>query len=255
MTALLTIDHLTKSFGGIHAVNNVSLQLPEDKIVTVMGPNGAGKTTVFNLITGIYTVDEGQVRLQGKDLTNQSQEAITHAGIARTFQNIRLFSGLSCLENVMCAHDPLIKYNLLNCVFPSPKKLRSDRQNRELSLSYLETVGIAEYKDEDPFSLPYGLQRKLEIARALATLPKVLLLDEPAAGLNTVEVQEMMELIQKIKQNHDLSVLLIDHRMELVMGLSDYIYVLNFGELLAEGTPQEIQANPEVQRVYVGGED
>lgn len=255
MSALLRVENLTKSFGGIYAVNDVSLKLEKDQIVTVMGPNGAGKTTVFNLITGIYEVDNGHVSLGEKDLTNKSQEIITRSGIARTFQNIRLFSGLSCLENVMCAHDPLIKYSLASCLFPSPKKLRSDRQNRELSLSYLEAVGIADYKDEDPFSLPYGLQRKLEIARALATLPKVLLLDEPAAGLNTVEVQEMMELIEKIKKNHDLSVLLIDHRMELVMGLSDYIYVLNFGQLLAEGTPQEIQDNPEVQRVYVGGED
>ncbi len=255
MSALLEVNGMTKSFGGIHAVSDVSLKLEKDQIVTVMGPNGAGKTTVFNLITGIYTVDSGSVTLADQDMTNKKQEEITRAGIARTFQNIRLFNGLTCLENVMCAHDPLIKYSLLDCIYPSPRKRRLDRENRELALSYLEAIGLQDYKDEDPFSLPYGMQRKLEIARALATMPQVLLLDEPAAGLNTVEVEDLMVLIEKLKKTFNLSILLIDHRMELVMGLSDYIYVLNFGQLLAEGTPQAIQENAEVQRVYVGGEE
>lgn len=254
MTVIFETKYLAKSFGGVVAADNVTIKLNEGDIVTVMGPNGAGKTTLFNLITGIYQVDNGHVFLDGKDLTNKKQEEITRSGIARTFQNIRLFEGLTVLENVMCAHDPLIEYSIIQSAIGFGKKKKLDTQNRELSLSYLDAVGLSEFKDENPLSLPYGHQRRLEIARALATQPRVLLLDEPAAGLNTVEVQELITLLRKLKSIYNLSIILIDHRMELVMSLSDYIYVLNFGKQIAEGTPEEIQTNREVQSIYVGEE-
>jgi branched-chain amino acid transport system ATP-binding protein len=248
----LVIKNIAKSFGGVKAVQDISLEVGHQQIVSIIGPNGAGKTTVFNLISGIYPVDQGSVTFQGEDITNRPQHLITRAGIARTFQNIRLFKGLTVLENVMTAHDPMIRYNLLDSLLATPKKRRMDKENQQLSEYYLDLVGLSAVKDEDPFNLPYGHQRKLEIARALATYPKVLLLDEPAAGLNTVEVQDLIKLIEKIHRTLDISIVIIDHRMELIMHLSEKIYVLNFGKLLAEGTPAEIQSNDDVTKAYIG---
>ena len=255
MSEILKINNISKSFGGVKAVQNVSISLDKNKIVSIIGPNGAGKTTVFNLITGIYPIDNGSVTLCGNDITNLEQHIITRKGIARTFQNIRLFKGLNVLENVMTAHDPIMKYNLLDSMLGSPKKRKLDKENEELSKHFLDIVGLYECRDEDPFCLPYGHQRKLEIARALATNPKILLLDEPGAGLNTVEVQELIVLIDELKNKLDLSIMMIDHRMELIMKLSNYIYVLNFGELLAEGTATEIQNNKMVMEAYMGESD
>ncbi|MBR0576901.1 ABC transporter ATP-binding protein [Proteiniclasticum sp. BAD-10] len=248
----LVIKNIAKSFGGVKAVQDISIEVGHQQIVSIIGPNGAGKTTVFNLISGIYPVDQGSVTFLGENITNRPQHLITRAGIARTFQNIRLFKGLTVLENVMTAHDPMIRYNLLDSLLATPKKRRMDKENQQLSEYYLDLVGLSAVKDEDPFNLPYGHQRKLEIARALATYPKVLLLDEPAAGLNTVEVQDLIKLIEKIHRTLDISIVIIDHRMELIMDLSEKIYVLNFGKLLAEGTPEEIQNNDDVTKAYIG---
>lgn len=255
MSEILKIDDISKSFGGVKAVQNVSMSIKQGSIVSVIGPNGAGKTTVFNLISGIYPIDNGSIILDGKNITNKEQHIVTSEGIGRTFQNIRLFKGLNALENVMTAYDPIMKYNLFDSMIGSPKKRKLDKENEELSTHFLDIVGLYEYRHSDPFSLPYGYQRKLEIARALATYPKVLLLDEPGAGLNTVEVLELIELIEKLKNELDLTIILIDHRMELIMKLSNYIYVLNFGELLAEGNPEEIQNNKKVMEAYMGESD
>jgi len=254
MSNRLEVTNISKSFGGVKAVQDISLSVAPNQIVSIIGPNGAGKTTVFNLISGIYPLDAGEVLFEGKKISKKPQHLITRTGIARTFQNIRLFKGLSVIENVMTAHDPMIRYNLLDSLLRTPKKKRMEKENEQLSEYYLELVGLTKYRDEDPLALPYGFQRKLEIARALATYPKVLLLDEPAAGLNTVEVQDLIRLIQKIHKSLDISIIIIDHRMELVMELSEKIYVLNFGKMLASGTPSEIQNNIEVTRAYIGEE-
>lgn len=251
----LEVNDISKAFGGVQAVDHVSLNLGEGEIVSIIGPNGAGKTTVFNLIAGVYATDSGYVKIDGADVTNKEQHIITQTGVARTFQNIRLFKGLTVLENVMTAHDPLVKYNFFDAILGTPKKRRLDKENRELSISYLKLVGLEEYADEDPFNMPYGMQKKLEIARALATNPKILMLDEPAAGLNPSEVLEFIDLIKELHEKLNLSILIIDHRMQVVMTLSERIYVLNFGKLLAEGTPAEIQSNDEVTKAYIGEEE
>lgn len=251
----LKVEGISKAFGGVQAVSDVSIDIKDNQIISVIGPNGAGKTTLFNLITGIYPIDTGKVILNGEEITNKSQHEISQLGIARTFQNIRLFKGLSVIENVMTAHDPLVKYGVFHSILNTPHKKKLDRKNREEAMQFLETVGLSEYKDEDPFNLPYGLQRKLEIARALATNPKVLLLDEPGAGLNPSEILDLIELIKRLHNELDLSIVIIDHRMQLIMELSEWIYVLNFGKMLAEGNPVDIQNNADVTNAYIGGEE
>lgn len=251
----LKVEGISKAFGGVQAVSDVSINIEDNQIVSVIGPNGAGKTTLFNLITGIYPIDSGKVVLNGEDITNNAQHQISKLGIARTFQNIRLFKGLSVIENVMTAHDPLVKYGVFHSILNTPHKNRLDKKNREEAMHYLNVVGLNEFKDEDPFNLPYGLQRKLEIARALATNPKVLLLDEPGAGLNPSEILELIDLIKRLHKELDLSIVIIDHRMQLIMELSEWIYVLNFGKMLAEGNPVDIQNNEDVTNAYIGGEE
>ncbi len=250
----LQTQGLCKAFSGVQAVKDVSLEVGDREIVSLIGPNGAGKTTIFNLISGIYPVDGGQVTLSGQSITGKPQHLITRAGIGRTFQNIRLFKGLNVLENVMTAHDPLMNYSIIHGMLCLPKRRRMDKENRDQAMRYLDMTGLTAYQNADPFSLPYGLQRKLEIARALATEPKVLLLDEPGAGLNPAEVGELISLVRRLHESLDMSVLLIDHRMQLIMELSKYIYVLNFGTLLAQGTPAEIRENEEVNKAYMGEE-
>ena len=251
----LEVQGISKSFLGVKAVQNVSLQVDKNEIVSMIGPNGAGKTTIFNLITGIYPLDAGSVLLEGQNISGLPQHEISQLGIGRTFQNIRLFQGMSALENVITAHDPRVRYNLLDSMLGTPKRRRLDRQTREFAMHCLETAGIAQYAQENPSNLPYGLQRKLEIARALATRPKTLLLDEPGAGLNPAEIQDLIALIRNLHDTLDLAILIIDHRMQLIMELSKYIYVLNFGQLLAQGTPAEIQRNDEVTKAYIGEEE
>ncbi len=251
----LDVQGISKAFSGVKAVQNVSLKVGKGEIVSMIGPNGAGKTTIFNLITGIYPLDAGHVFFEGQDISGKPQHVISRLGIARTFQNIRLFQGMSVLENVMTAYDPRMSYNLLDSMLGTPRRRRMDRQARECAMACLETTGMAEYAGENPANLPYGLQRKLEIARALVTEPRVLLLDEPGAGLNPSEIIELITLIRALHETRELAILLIDHRMKLIMELSKYIYVLNFGQLLAQGTPAEIQRNDEVTKAYIGEEE
>ncbi len=252
---MLDVRHLTKSFGGVRAVDDFSFHVDAGEIVGIIGPNGAGKTTAFNLVTGIYAPDAGSILLEGFELAGREQHEITRSGIGRTFQNIRLFRGLSVVENVMTAADPYSAYSLLQLLTFRPRVRARERQVREMGREYLRLVGLEKYEDEKPFNLPYGMQRKLEIARALAANPKVLLLDEPAAGLNPSEVQEFIALVGALRERFGFAVLVIEHRMEVIMTLCARIYVLNFGKLLAHGTPAEIRENRDVAEAYIGGED
>ena len=243
--ALLEIKNISKSFGGIKAIVDFSLDANKGEIHGIIGPNGAGKTTIFNTISGVYQADKGNVILDGEDITNLPQYKITHKGIGRTFQNIRIFKGLSILDNVLCAFDPKSKYTVFG----------EEKRGRELALSYLEVVGMADKKDERPENLSYGNQRKIEIARALMCEPKVLLLDEPAAGLTPTEVGELTDLIKKISSEFGFAILLIEHRLDLVMSISDLIHVQNFGETIAVGTAEEVQHNKAVIEAYLGAEE
>lgn len=251
----LQAKNLSIAFGGVQAIDDVSFSVGDRQIVGIIGPNGAGKTTAFNLLTGVYALDQGEVLLDDEIISGLPQYQITRKGLARTFQNIRLFKGLNVLENVMTAADPYSSYGLADVFFYSGRKRKREAEVREMSRQCLELVGLAGFEKEKPENLPYGQQRKLELARALACKPKVLLLDEPAAGLNPSEVQDFIRLIQKLHDQFSLSVLVIEHRMEVIMTLCSNIYVLNFGKLLAQGTPSEIQNNREVTEAYIGEED
>lgn len=250
----LEAKNISKSFGGVKAIQDFSFSVDAHSISSIIGPNGAGKTTAFNLLTGIYPLDSGEISLDGQFIHGKPQHLITRAGVARTFQNIRLFKGLSVIENVMTAADPHLSYNLFDIVIPQRRKRAQEKASRDASREYLHTVGLDGYENEKPESLPYGLQRKLEVARALATKPKVLLLDEPAAGLNPSEVRDFIDLIRRLHGEYAFSILIIEHRMEVVMELSSKIFVLNFGKMLASGTPGEIRDNKEVRAAYIGEE-
>ncbi len=252
--ALLEINNISKSFGGIKAISDFSLKAEKGEIHGIIGPNGAGKTTIFNTISGVYQADKGSVILAGEDITKLPQYKITHKGIGRTFQNIRIFKGLSILDNVMCAFDPKSKYTVFGSLIPTPARIKEEKRGRELALNYLEVVGMADKKDERPENLSYGNQRKIEIARALMCEPKVLLLDEPAAGLTPTEVFELTDLIKRISTEYGFAILLIEHRLDLVMSISDLIHVQNFGETIAVGTADEVQHNQAVIEAYLGAE-
>ena len=243
---ILEVNDLSINFGGVKAVQNVNLTVEENSITSIIGPNGAGKTTFFNMVSGVYKPTSGKITFDGQDITGKKQHEISMLGISRTFQNIRLFNQLSILENVQSALDARAQYSIFDALFVTPKKRRLDKENREKSMKYLELVGLEEFANDKPGSLPYGMQRRVELARALASEPKLLLLDEPAAGLNPTEVEEFIQLIYKIKQTFPISILLIEHRLQVVHTLSDMIYVLNFGQLLAKGSSQEIIENEEV---------
>ena len=253
--ALLEIKHIYKNFGGLRAIDDFSLEADPGEIHGIIGPNGAGKTTIFNTITGVYHPDQGEVWLDGNNITKLPQYKITHMGIGRTFQNIRIFKGLTVEENVMCAFDPQSKYSILGGILPTPNRIREEKRGRELTRKYLEVVGMLDYKDEKPENLSYGNQRKVEIARALICKPKVLLLDEPAAGLTPTEVSELTELIKKVSADFGFAILLIEHRLDLVMSISDIIHVQNFGKTIAVGTAQEVQNAPAVIEAYLGAEE
>ncbi|MDU4962288.1 MAG: ABC transporter ATP-binding protein [Sporomusaceae bacterium] len=249
---LLRLEGVEKKFGGITACSQISFSVNSGEIVGLIGPNGAGKTTVFNLISGVYKPSSGSIFFGGCQIGGRSPDDIATRGIARTFQNIRLFRGLSVIENVSIAVDRTSEYSLAAALLRLPKVLRSETAVRRQALEYLEALGLADKAGVRADSLPYGLQRKLEIARALALKPRLLLLDEPAAGMNPEESAELAKLIRQVHQRYRLTILLIEHHMDVVMQLCQRIVVLNFGQKLAEGTGGEIQAHPEVLKAYLG---
>jgi ABC-type branched-chain amino acid transport systems, ATPase component len=250
--SILNIKDMTIQFGGLVAVSNFNLNLSEKEIVGLIGPNGAGKTTCFNMITGVYAPTKGNVIFMDKDITGKRPDIITKLGIARTFQNIRLFGELSVLDNVLAANHLHIKSNFISASLRLPNYNRENKEMYRKSMDLLKEVKLDDVAYEKASSLPYGKQRRLEIARALATNPKVLLLDEPAAGMNPNESFELMEFVRDIRNKFNLSVLMIEHHMQVVMGVCERILVLDYGVTIAEGTPQEIQTNERVIEAYLG---
>jgi len=248
---LLELDHLTMAFGGVVALDDVSLAVPEGSIFALIGPNGAGKTTVFNVVTGVYQATKGDARFAGQSLLGRKRYEITGMGIARTFQNIRLFAQMTALENVLVATDVRHQTSVPGAVLGLRRHRREEREGRARGMELLDLVGIAHRAGETSRSLPYGDQRRLEIARALATEPKLVLLDEPAAGFNPAEKRALADLIVKVRDT-GYTILLIEHDMGLVMGISDWIAVLDFGQKIAEGLPRAIQADERVVAAYLG---
>jgi len=273
--SVLHVENITMQFGGVVAVNNLSLDIPEGKIVALIGPNGAGKTTAFNCITGVYEPTNGLVEFMGKPMVRNhpkgkmkrmykgknkdsylgkvqapTPDIITKAGISRTFQNIRLWKSMTVFENVLVAKHMRAKQNFFSATFRG--NLKEEKRMREETMELLIEQGLDKYKDDIATSLPYGLQRRLEIARALAGEPKLLLLDEPAAGMNPQETQELADFIKEIRDKYNLTIFLIEHHMDLVMKISDYIYVIDFGSEIAQGIPEEIQSNQKVIDAYLG---
>jgi len=252
--ALLKVNGISKKFGGVQAVSTFSMEVEKGKVVAIIGPNGAGKTTIFNLISKVYTSDTGSIILDGVDITRMSQTDAARQGIGRTFQNIRLFSTLSVLDNVKVACDYKAKCSMVEAIFKAPRSFKSEKAITQEALRNLEIVGMADLANEKPGNLPYGLQRRLEIARALAMNPKVLMLDEPAAGLNPEECFGLVDFLKDMLVKFDTALLIIEHRMDVVMNIGDKIYVQDFGKNIAVGTPAEIQSNPAVLVAYLGEE-
>ena len=252
---VLKIENMGISFGGLKAVQNLNLEIREKQFYGLVGPNGAGKTTVFNMITGVYKPTSGSFYLNGENLTGKSQEFINHKGIARTFQNIRLFNNMTVVRNVMVGlhNQPEYKCGLFTSLFRLPRHFKVEKAMRQRAKELLEVVGLYEDRNNLACNLPYGKQRKLEIARALATNPKLLCLDEPAAGMNPQETQELMDIIRRIREEFNVTILLIEHDMKFVSGLCDELTVLNFGTVLAQGEPKVALQDPEVIKAYIGG--
>lgn len=242
-------------FGGVTAVDQFTMEIRKGEIKGIIGPNGAGKTTIFNLISHIYCPNSGTIEFAGTDVTAKDQIQIARMGLSRTFQNTRLFAGLNVLDNVKVGLDHAGKYTMLEAFFRLPRVRREEKRIEAEAMSCLEILELDQYARTRPGNLPYGIQRRVEIARALAGRPKLLLLDEPAAGLNPEEVFELIDFIRDIKIKFDLSILIIEHRMDLIMSLCDYIYVQDFGHTIARGKPEEIQVNPAVLAAYLGEEE
>ena len=249
---VLEVRGLGIDFGGLTAVNDLDLDIYQGEIYGLIGPNGAGKTTVFNMLTKVYQPSRGTIHLCGQDMAKLNPVTANIAGVARTFQNIRLFNKLTVLDNVKTGMHNSIKYGKLAAVLRLPSYHRAEKEADEKAMELLTILGLDQYADTEAGNLPYGAQRRLEIARALATDPKLLLLDEPAAGMNPQETEELMAMIRKVRDYFKISVLLIEHDMKLVMGICERITVLNFGQLLAQGLPAEIQSNKEVIKAYIG---
>jgi len=249
---LLDAQDVRKEFGGLIAVNDVSFTVPRGKVVSLIGPNGAGKTTFFNMLTGVYKPTAGKIIFLGEDVTGKPPHAITARGIGRTFQNIRLFQNMTALENVLVGMHSRMKANLFNSILRTPAVRGEEKRVRERGFELLEFTGLRRKAGEAAKNLPYGDQRRLEVARALATEPQLLLLDEPTAGMNPQESAEFTAFLYKLRDEHDLTVLMIEHDMRVVMGVSDRVSVLDYGEKIAEGAPREVQRNERVVEAYLG---
>lgn len=250
--AMLEVTELGISFGGLRAVDELTIQIEQGGLVGLIGPNGAGKTTVFNMLTGVYQPTDGGIRLDGKNLVGKKPHEISQLGVARTFQNIRLFDKLSVLDNVKLGLHNQMPYSLAESMLHLGAYRKKEREMNARALEILKVFSLDGVADYSASNLPYGKQRKLEIARALATSPKLLLLDEPAAGMNPNETGELMETIALVREKFGVTILLIEHDMKLVAGICEYLYVLNFGKLLAAGAPSEVLKNPEVVTAYLG---
>jgi branched-chain amino acid transport system ATP-binding protein len=247
------LKDLTIRFGGLVAVINVNVVLKRGELVGLIGPNGAGKTTCFNMLTGVYLPTSGDIVFDGKSIVGTPPHKICGLGAARTFQNIRLFKQMTVLENILVSLHPERKYSLVSALFGLPRMGKREKELRKTALAVLDALGLADKANIEAKNLPYGDQRKVEIARALATRPKLLLLDEPAAGMNPIETAQLSGFIQKIRKDYDLTVLLIEHDMSLVMKICERIYVLDYGELIAQGGPERIKADKRVIEAYLGG--
>lgn len=250
--SLLKTTNLGISFGGLRAVDDVNMEIKDGELIGLIGPNGAGKTTIFNLLTGVYKPTDGDISLNGISINKKNTPQIVALGVARTFQNIRLFKNLSVLDNVKMALNSSIKYNTFEAIFRLPRFWKEEKEITDKALDLLDIFDMAEMANVISGNLSYGQQRKLEIARALATNPKLLLLDEPAAGMNPNETKELMNTISFIRNKFNIAILLIEHDMDLVMGICERLYVLNFGKVIASGLPDEIQNNKEVIAAYLG---
>lgn len=255
MSTILELKDVNKSFGGVQAVKDMSFVIETGELAGLIGPNGAGKTTIFNLVTGVYDVTSGEIEFKGKNINKLKTFQVISLGIARTFQNLRLFAASSVLDNVMTAAQQHYKYSFFEAVSHLGRWKSQEKAARDESMELLERVGLADRANQAAGTLPYGLQRRLEIARAISLRPDLLLLDEPAAGMNAEEVEKLNELIQLIHSDFKLTILLIEHHMDMVMAICPHIVCMNFGAKIAEGTPDEIQSHPEVLKAYLGEEE
>ena len=252
---LLVAKDISISFGALKAVDSFNLEINSGEVIGLIGPNGAGKTTVFNILTGVYNASSGEYTLDGENVIKTSTSALVKKELARTFQNIRLFKYLSVLDNVVAAYNFRMKYGILSGMLRFPNFWREEKEAKEKAMALLKIFDLDKYANMHAGNLPYGEQRKLEIARAMATEPKILLLDEPAAGMNPQETTELMDTIMLIRKKYDITILLIEHDMKLVLGICERLVVLNYGQILASGDPKEVINNPQVVEAYLGKEE
>lgn len=250
--SLLKVEHMTQNFGGLQAVSDFNIELQGGELVALIGPNGAGKTTIFNLVSGFYKPSEGRISIAGKDSRNMRPHQVTALGVSRTFQNIRLWKDMDVLDNIRVAQHYRMGYSIWDAFARTRKYMGREKEIDRISWKLLEAMNLKEYAHEVPPNLPYGLQRRVEIARAMSIQPQLLLLDEPAAGLNSRDVEELIDLVRWIHETFDITIWMIEHQMKVVMSLCSWIKVIDFGQTIAEGTPEEIQNHPQVIKAYLG---